>query len=570
MDLAKECAVRFCRGAWTAVGLIAVFAVQVSAWAQDGILTNLPGAGFGPEDAAVPTIQVYSRETVVDVTVADKDGRPVHGLTKADFSLLENGKPQSIRSFHEYGVAAPGAAPAPAPRKLPLNTYTNAQSVPGSGPLNILLLDVMNSSSTQWIAAKPAIIKYLKTMPQGTEVAIFSLSPIHRLHLLQEFTTDRALAAASVERLDAEWQRPPPMLIESTPWTYEALQQITAYVAGIKGRKNLMWFASAPPFYLLHDGGYSQPGPLPPDMTWMHQQMDLYDAMTAAQIAVSPIDINGVMIPPTDAKGLIPSAFIARSGTMFKMEKEAEDSGGTAHYNNNDAGMMLGEAIRDGANYYTLSYGNALTHDDGKYHSIEIKVNRVGVHLVYRKGFNGEKIRPVDATAGPLLTQTAMGKGLLPATQVIFNVQVQPSAEPKKAAGDASAKSARRALGAAGKVPVSYDTLFTMQASQITFATTPEELHTASIEFDLAAYNTEGKLVGLRSQSLKLKLTPIEYDEFMQTPFQFFLPIDLPTGEVTLRMGVFDAMAKKVGTLEISLTVGNKTAESKIGGTAQQ
>ena len=64
--------------------------------------------------------------------------------------------------------------------------------------------------------------------------------------------------------------------------------------------------------------------------------------------------------------------------------------------------------------------------------------------------------------------------------------------------------------------------------------------------------------MGIRSQTLNLVLTPEEYEEFEQTPFKFFLPIDLPPGEVTLRLGVFDGVSRKVGTLEIPLKVAKR------------
>jgi hypothetical protein len=38
------------------------------------------------QTAAAPTLKVYSRETFVDVTVTDAQGRPVHGLTRNDFT----------------------------------------------------------------------------------------------------------------------------------------------------------------------------------------------------------------------------------------------------------------------------------------------------------------------------------------------------------------------------------------------------------------------------------------------------------------------------------------------------
>ena len=49
----------------------------------------------------------------LDVSVLDKDRRPVTGLTAADFSVLDGGKPQPILSFEE--VRIPGVATS-APR----------------------------------------------------------------------------------------------------------------------------------------------------------------------------------------------------------------------------------------------------------------------------------------------------------------------------------------------------------------------------------------------------------------------------------------------------------------------
>lgn len=50
----------------------------------------------------------------VDVFVTDKAGHRIHGLTKDDFEILENGKPQPITNFSEYR-----GAPAPSPAETP-------------------------------------------------------------------------------------------------------------------------------------------------------------------------------------------------------------------------------------------------------------------------------------------------------------------------------------------------------------------------------------------------------------------------------------------------------------------
>ena len=49
-----------------------------------------------------PTFRARADLIQVDTVVVDKEGRPVRGLTKADFQLLDNGKPQEIVALTEY------------------------------------------------------------------------------------------------------------------------------------------------------------------------------------------------------------------------------------------------------------------------------------------------------------------------------------------------------------------------------------------------------------------------------------------------------------------------------------
>jgi len=77
------------------------------------ILATLPlsGAPQSQPDNFGESLEV--RIVNVDVVVRDKDGKPVPGLTAADFVLLENGKPQTITNFAEYRETAPDVAEQP-------------------------------------------------------------------------------------------------------------------------------------------------------------------------------------------------------------------------------------------------------------------------------------------------------------------------------------------------------------------------------------------------------------------------------------------------------------------------
>jgi VWFA-related protein len=517
--------------------LTAILALSPAhATAQTQVESNLPGAGFDQPDSTAPTIQVYSRETIVDVLVTDDKGHPVHGLSRSDFTIEEDNHPQPIRSFSEYSKDAP----APPPRTLPPNTFTNARALPASGPVQIFFFDFPPTSPDAAIPqasiyerAKHYIADYLRTMPAGTEVAVFSFLQDKGLRLLQGFTTDGKAAASAVDNLDVEFIRNPP---KYDPLA--ALNQIAAYVAGIHGRKNLIWITPAPPM-INRDGGYSWAvGGSPPDMTYVHRLMDLYDIFTREQIAIYPLDPRGV-------HGL--------GWAGLKAEEIAEGTGG-ATSNSNDYKGTIAKIVDDTSHFYTLSYIPPRPNDDGHYHAIKIAVDRPGLHLVYRGGYNDEHPAPPDSVLKVHMNQDSMGLGALPATQLVFDLQVTPARTPTRT----PAKASRRALPVPGKTRVSYDLIFKLSQTQITFATTPDGMRTATLEFDLAAYDANGKAVGVRSQTLKLPLTLEEYQDFIRTPFQFYLSIDLPPGQTTLRAGVFDAVSNKAGTLEIPLTVPGK------------
>jgi hypothetical protein len=92
-------------------------------------------------------------------------------------------------------------------------------------------------------------------------------------------------------------------------------------------------------------------------------------------------------------------------------------------------------------------------------------------------------------------------------------------------------------------------------ASQIAFTSAAGGTYTGSLEFDVAAFDPEGRLVTIRSQTMKLPLTAAEYRQFIATPFKFFQQLDLPPGPLTLRVGILDGVSNKVGTLEIPVNV---------------
>jgi len=517
--------------------LLLTLSTSIPTVAQAAQNTPTPGTPPAPASIDVPdtqvqTLHVTSREVVVDVMVTGKDGQPVYGLQQSDFSIEENGRHQAIRSFREYTASAP--IDEPTPPKLPLGVYSNSQATPASGPVNVILLDALHSGAITMVRSLNSVSAYFSTMPEGTRVAIFWLSE-SGLHMMQGFTSDRetlkrALHSTTIE-VGSNQER------HTTDWyTIDALNQLAAYLAGIKGRKNLLWVVPGMPVNLLRDGGYGWGAQ---DMGMVHRLMDVYERFTVEQIAVSPIDPRGVRACLNCNLGV----------AQLKDEAVAEQTGGEAFYNNNDLKALITKAVDDQSHFYTLSYIPPNQKDDSHYHHIKVQTDQPAVALVYREGYNAERVPTADAPApGPALLKASM-EGNTPArTQLLFEVGVwptpaTPAAEPQKAPKIKP------------NAPVSYEVHFGFPAREIAFLENPDGHLHGSLEFDIAAYDINRKLVAHLSQTVDLPLAPEQFDQFETQPYRLNQHINLPPGPLSLHVGILDSVSSKVGTLEIPVNV---------------
>jgi VWFA-related protein len=174
----------FCR--FCSVWLVLLPLVVVSLPSQ----TTVPDSG-----SAVTTVQAKVRVVLVDVVVTSGKGEPVTGLHKEDFEVSEDGKPQTIASFTEHQGAPPNQIKLP---PMPPNVYTNYPLTQTADSVNVLLLDALNTPTRDQTYVHSEMIKYLKTIPAGTRVAIFTLAS--RLRMLQGMTTDSSVLTGGAQR----------------------------------------------------------------------------------------------------------------------------------------------------------------------------------------------------------------------------------------------------------------------------------------------------------------------------------------------------------------------------------
>ena len=362
--------------------------------------------------------------------------------------------------------------------------------------------------------------------------------------------------------------------------TVDALDQIAGFVSGIKGRKNLIWFTTGLPQITWYETmirrapmGFGLRDPIDYGLEdYTPELHKAYSLLTAAQVALYPIDphgLEGFGYEPGTGEIPMMETELGRAFEHGSLQEMADATGGGAYYNRNDLDTAMGEAIATGSDYYALSYTPPLSKYDGKYHTIDVKVDRPGLHLQYRKGYTSlDLARLTNSIAAPAgksadalpptvsAFRTAMGHGATDSTQLLFDVRVQPATTPAKPTDAPVMGSLNPTLK--GKPLVRYDFQYAIPPDQITFVDAPNGTRKASVELDIAAYGEDGTKLNVIRQTANLTLKMDDLPKFLQRPFQVPLQLALPPGKIFVRVGILDSESGKIGTLEIPQTVNKK------------
>ena len=351
-----------------------------------GITSIQPQTAVPDSASAVPHFQSKVTAVLVDVVVTNGDDKPVTGLDKKDFQVLEDGKRQAISVFEEHAGAQPKPAKLP---PMPPDVYTNFPPIKSTDSVNVLLLDALNTQVSDQSYVRAQLTRYLTNIQPGTRLAVFVLTS--RLSMIQSITTDSSmlLAALKDKQLGAGPQQSQLLLppTESDPdqaqndemvsnlagetqlaieamthrgfgqvkllqtdsrieVTLRAMQQLARYLVGIPGRKNVIWFSSSFPISIFPN--LVSPEAFDAMRHYQEEMQKTASLLTAAQIAIYPIaaeglvsdslyEANGAKIAGTRASQLNQdlSDTKDRNSNYFSMEVLAENTGGKAFYNTN-------------------------------------------------------------------------------------------------------------------------------------------------------------------------------------------------------------------------------------------
>jgi VWFA-related protein len=414
-----------------ASALIAVGA----AWAAAQVQQPQPTAQQTPASPSVPAtqttqskqpppaIRATTRLVQVSVVVHDKHGNPITDLTKDDFAILDEKKPQEIRIFS----METNEVPAHGPPQPPPDTYTNRIQERGNVPtsITVILFDGLNTQITDQAYAKKQVVKFIQTQVRTQDrVAIYSMG--RNLRVLHDFTSDSTSLLAALANykgadtplidasdaltsdnpnpavaafLNEAYQREANFFVKDRVHrTLDALTAIANHVGTLPGRKNLIWVSGSFPFSIGYDN--IEPSTSDAKELFAEDIETAARALTNADLAVYPVDARGLMTADTGVRSnpgnpygrgstaAMDRAFKAPSTSNFdSMNMLADRTGGRAFYNRNDIWGAIREAVDDSRVTYELGYYPQGVDWKGQFREIKVEVKRSGARVRARKGY---------------------------------------------------------------------------------------------------------------------------------------------------------------------------------------
>jgi VWFA-related protein len=416
-----------------------------------------------------PTFRTDARLVELQVVVTARGNQPVAGLTEEDFTVLENGKPKRIAFF-----SAPSIEARLKPGPLPAGLHTNRPEYSRGAPRGVtaIVLDLLNTGAEAQFFARSQVARFLKGLREDDLVALYVLGD--RLRVIHDFTDDPRSLLQLASTLRNEWPAGQLDLeqqvraeadllrrvaggpdlapggtalkeLERTQGemrsrvTLQSLEMLGQHLAGIPGRKALVWVSSGVSMYsVLSAGPTKRPGNAKPaSRRWYeHWYERAASQLVNANVAVYPVDARGLRID-NDAPLFAPD--LGRTGaydggrgkwlaewrsvfareTFSAMNFIAESTGGRALYNSNDIEGGLRRAADDLRVNYTLGYYTSLD-DDARRRELQVKVSRRGVEVLARR------LVPAASRTGLLDVQDLLASPVA-ATGVLLNGRVTRS-----------------------------------------------------------------------------------------------------------------------------------------------
>jgi VWFA-related protein len=330
------------------------------------------------------------------VTVLDKDGKPMEGLTPQDFTVTENGTAQQIKLFEfqklDLTPLAPLAADTPAVQPSTMSSQIAVRQ-PGTiqyrdRRLLALYFDLGNMGQAEQMRSLQSANDFIdKNITAADLVAVLEFSN-GSVNVRQDFTDSRPLLKAALEKIVAEalnledpdfnlsaafGQDAGEFNLFSTDRQLAALQTAIQMLGRLSEKKALIYFAGG-----IRMGGIDN----------LAQMRATVNASNRANVSIFPVDARGLVAftPMGDASQRGPGGASAYTGAaMASMATSLQrsqdtlyalsaDTGGKALLDNNNLGRGITDAQKALSSYYLIGYYTTNNEKDGKFRKIQITV----------------------------------------------------------------------------------------------------------------------------------------------------------------------------------------------------
>lgn len=531
-----------------------------------------------PAASQQPDFRSTTRLVEVSVVATDAQGKPVQDLKKEDFTVFEDGKPQPLSHFFTAAMLAAG----PPPPKLPPGIFTNRPELLPHAPRTVtaIVIDYLNTPWAAQTATREQLLSVLRKMGPNDVVALYTMG--NTLSILHDYTTDRrsleerlqkspgllphlrstsdVISSSAVRwerafnegRAEAENSFRASIQRGKTLLTLHSLSLVARHLAGVAGRKNLIYMsagfpmsilpgnATTPTMIMSETGGFrvnNMPGPTAAMSSGEASLfLDTFEkamrTFSDAGVAIYGVDVHGLLVPMIAADTSRPSSLDNASLASYSPAPDAHASlvelstrtGGTPLLRSNNIEGAVMQALDDARYAYMLAYYSTNDKLDGKFRKIEVKANRDGLKLRYRNGYTA-----VDSGAAAVAAKAELQEALTsPVTQnaVLMTAQMQAAGDQLNLALQIEPRQlALREAG--GQFMGAIDLLFYQRTA-------------------------EGKMKG-QQMTLPLKLDASAYRTVMQKGLIFRKTLEREKDARWLRVVARDANNGATGSLDIAL-----------------
>jgi VWFA-related protein len=332
-----------------------------------------------PEDRSsqerqAPVFRTGTNLVRVDVSVMDKEGRPVRSLTADDFELRENGEVQAITSFKLVDATGHPTDDLSLPIRSPEHAATEA----ARDDVRVFLIFWDEYHIDQFGSA-------VRAREQLTRFVLDSFGPTDLVGLMDQLTPISALRFSRDRRALADQihvlRGRRGLYVPARSAVEEAHLRNAQDVERIRSQVTASALKSA----VMHLGAIRQGRKA---VVFVSEGLGRLgqDALRVVSDLIRTANDNNTAIYTVDPRGLQagPGGFM---GGMSSLLAALADSTGAEPIVSNDMSASLKKIVAHASAFYLLGYSPKDAQLDGKFREIKVKVRQSGMEVRARNGY---------------------------------------------------------------------------------------------------------------------------------------------------------------------------------------